>query len=111
MLVRGGAIVLIVAALAIVAIALASQQPKSTGVTQPSPSATAIAAAATAMAMPTMAMPTTATSAAPGVTRTYYIAADTVHWDFSPLAMYVITDKPFGDQENTFLKSSDDRIG
>ncbi|MCG8555606.1 MAG: multicopper oxidase domain-containing protein [Proteobacteria bacterium] len=46
-----------------------------------------------------------------GVTRTYYIAADEIEWDYAPLGMNVIRGKPFGADENVFAGQSDDRIG
>jgi FtsP/CotA-like multicopper oxidase with cupredoxin domain len=94
---RGAAIALVVAVFAIAAIGVASQFPRSVGAAQPSSTELVGGASAT---------PTPA-----GVNRTYYIAADTVHWNFAPQGRNVITDKPFGDQENTYLKSGDDRIG
>jgi manganese oxidase len=93
---RGAAIAFAVAALAVVVVAVASQLPKPEPA-QPIP--TTVVAAETAAA-------TTA-----GVTRTYYIAADTVHWDFTPQKMNMITGQPFGDTENTFYQSGPDRIG
>jgi len=46
-----------------------------------------------------------------GTTRTYFIAADPVTWDYAPQGRNVIHDHPFGDQENVFVGHGDDRIG
>ena len=46
---------------------------------------------------------TPAAAAVPPMTRTYYIAADEVEWDYAPLGHNGITGEPFGDQENTFV--------
>jgi FtsP/CotA-like multicopper oxidase with cupredoxin domain len=46
-----------------------------------------------------------------GQHRQYYIAADTVTWDFAPQGFNVITGQPFGDVENTYLKPGPGRIG
>src|SRR4051812_25716513 len=50
-------------------------------------------------------------TAAGGVTRTYYVAADEVAWDFAPSGMNKITGQPFGDTENVFMQNGSDRIG
>lgn len=44
-------------------------------------------------------------------TRRYYIAADTVAWNYAPSGKNLITGKPFGDEENTYVKEGPDRIG
>ena len=44
-------------------------------------------------------------------TRTYYIAADEVNWDYAPQGKNMITGQPFGDDENVFVGHSADRIG
>ena len=44
-------------------------------------------------------------------TRTYFIAADEVKWDYAPSGKNLITGKAFGDVENVFLKQGDTRIG
>src|SRR4051795_4706537 len=44
-------------------------------------------------------------------TRTYYIAADEVTWDYAPQGRNMITDQPFTDEENVFVKNGADRIG
>ncbi|HEY7488696.1 MAG TPA: multicopper oxidase domain-containing protein [Streptosporangiaceae bacterium] len=49
--------------------------------------------------------------AAAGVTRTYYISADKVVWDYAPQGFNVITGEAFGDTENTYVKRGEHRIG
>jgi FtsP/CotA-like multicopper oxidase with cupredoxin domain len=44
-------------------------------------------------------------------TRTYYIAADEVAWDYAPSGINQITGEPFGGEENVFVASGRDRIG
>lgn len=46
-----------------------------------------------------------------GQTRTYYIAADEVQWDFAPTGMNQITGKPFDGTANVYMESGKDRIG
>ena len=46
-----------------------------------------------------------------GKVRTYYIAADTVAWSYAPLGRNMITGKPFGAQENTYVRRGQARIG
>ena len=46
-----------------------------------------------------------------GVTRTYYIAADQVVWDYAPKGRNEITGKPFDDVADTYVKSGQGRIG
>ncbi len=46
-----------------------------------------------------------------GVTRTYYISADQVDWDYAPLGTNEITGKPFDDVADTYVKSGPGRIG
>jgi hephaestin len=46
-----------------------------------------------------------------GVTRTYYIAADQVVWDYAPKGLNEITGKPFDDVADTYVKSGQGRIG
>lgn len=48
-----------------------------------------------------------------GVTRTYYIAADEVKWNYAPTGMNVITGKPLTDDPTTALytQTSGDQIG
>jgi hephaestin len=50
-------------------------------------------------------------SAAVGVTRTYFIAADEVVWDYAPLGFNNITGQPFDDTANVYLQNGPDRIG
>ena len=44
-------------------------------------------------------------------TRTYYIAADEVVWDYAPAGRNLVTGQPFGPVENTFVASRPGRIG
>src|SRR3954462_4805781 len=44
-------------------------------------------------------------------TRTYYIAADEVNWDYAPQGKNMITGQPFGDEENVFVQNGLSRIG
>lgn len=48
---------------------------------------------------------------AAAVTRTYYIAADEVDWDYAPTGINQVTGEPFGEVENTYLENGKDRIG
>ena len=48
---------------------------------------------------------------APGVTRTYYIAADEVEWDYAPTGINQITGQPFEGDALTFVQNGPDRIG
>ena len=50
-------------------------------------------------------------SAATGVTRTYYIGATQVTWNYAPSGRDEITGKPFDEAANTFVKSGPGRIG
>jgi manganese oxidase len=43
--------------------------------------------------------------------RTYYIAADQVVWDYAPAGRNLITGKPFGAVEQTYVASGEGRIG
>jgi len=52
-----------------------------------------------------------ATALAPGVTRTYYIAADEVLWDYAPDDTNVIAGRPFNDDENVFVQNGPTRVG
>jgi len=47
----------------------------------------------------------------PTQTRTYFIAADKVVWDYAPAGRNLITGQPFGDTENTYVQSGPGRIG
>ena len=44
-----------------------------------------------------------AQTAAAATTRTYYIAADEVDWDYAPAGRNVIAGRPFNDDENVFV--------
>ena len=44
-------------------------------------------------------------------TRTYYIAADEVEWDYAPTGRNRILDREFGDEENHWMASGPTRIG
>ena len=46
-----------------------------------------------------------------GRTRTFYIAAEEVDWNFAPSGSNQITGQPFGELENTYTLSGPDRIG
>jgi hypothetical protein len=46
-----------------------------------------------------------------GITRTYYIGADEVVWNYAPAHFNQITGKKFGEVENTYVKSGPGRIG
>src|SRR5919197_2673610 len=50
-------------------------------------------------------------AASAGVVRTYYIAADTVVWNYAPLGRNGITGRPFGPAEDVFVRRGRDRIG
>jgi len=52
-----------------------------------------------------------AVPAGSGRTRTYFIAAEEVDWDYAPSNRNQITGQPFGDQENVFVENGPDRIG
>ena len=52
-----------------------------------------------------------ATQTCPGKTRTYYIAADEVKWDYVPSGKNLITGKPFDDVANVFMAPGPDRVG
>ncbi len=45
------------------------------------------------------------------VTRTYYMAADEVLWNYAPSGINQITGQAFGDTENVFVQPGSDRIG
>jgi manganese oxidase len=47
----------------------------------------------------------------PGKVRTYYIAADEVHWDYTPSGKNLITGLPFDDVANVFMAPGPDRVG
>jgi hypothetical protein len=46
-----------------------------------------------------------------GVTRTYYVGADQVVWNYAPAGFNEITGKKFDEVANTYVKSSPGRIG
>lgn len=46
-----------------------------------------------------------------GQTRTYYIAADDVKWDFAPTGINQITGKPFEGHDKLYVENTSDRIG
>jgi manganese oxidase len=50
-------------------------------------------------------------AASRGRTRTYFIAADEVRWDYAPLGRNNISGQPFGEAENVFVQQGPDRIG
>jgi len=50
-------------------------------------------------------------AASRGRTRTYFIAADEVRWDYAPLGFNNITGQRFGEAENVFVQQGPDRIG
>jgi len=45
-----------------------------------------------------------------GITRTYYIAADEVEWDYAPSGRNLITGREFGEEENHWMASGPTRI-
>jgi FtsP/CotA-like multicopper oxidase with cupredoxin domain len=47
----------------------------------------------------------------PGVTRTYYIAADEVLWDYAPDDTNVVAGRAFNDDENVFVQNGPSRVG
>jgi manganese oxidase len=49
--------------------------------------------------------------AAKGQTRTYYIAADEVQWDYAPSGINEITGEAFDEDANVFVENGADRIG
>jgi manganese oxidase len=46
-----------------------------------------------------------------GVTRTYYVSADRVVWDYAPTGRNQITGEPFDEVADTYVKSGPGRIG
>lgn len=46
-----------------------------------------------------------------GQTRTYYIAADQVQWDYAPTGINQITGESFDEEANVFVENGEDRIG
>ncbi len=55
--------------------------------------------------------PTLETSESLRQTRTYYIAADEVLWDYAPAGMNLITGLPFDEAANVFVAQGPNRIG
>ena len=53
----------------------------------------------------------TAPPAAAGQTRTYYVAADEVQWDYAPTGIDVMTGKPFAGMAAMFVEKTPTRIG
>jgi hephaestin len=51
------------------------------------------------------------TSDLKGKTRTYYIAADEVKWDYAPSGINQITGEAFDEEANVFVQNGPDRIG
>jgi hephaestin len=51
------------------------------------------------------------TSTSSGKERDYFIAAETVQWNYAPMGMNEITGKPFDDVADTYVKAGPDRIG
>jgi len=54
---------------------------------------------------------TSVVARADGHVRTYFIAADNVTWDYAPAGRNVLFDRPFGDEEDFYVKAGDYRIG
>ena len=52
-----------------------------------------------------------ATATCIGKTRTYFIAADEVQWDYAPSGKNLITGKPFDDVADVFVAPGPDRVG
>ena len=46
-----------------------------------------------------------------GKTRTYYIAADEIVWDYTPSGKNMLKNESFGEDENVFLETTDSTIG
>ena len=46
-----------------------------------------------------------------GQTRTYYIAADEVKWDFAPTGINQITGESFNDHDKLYIENAKDKIG
>jgi hypothetical protein len=53
----------------------------------------------------------TATAPAGGRTRTYYIAAEDVVWNYAPQGRNMVEGKPFDDTANVFVKRGQHRVG
>lgn len=52
-----------------------------------------------------------ATSVPAGVTRTYYIAADEVEWNYAPLGYNAFSGEEFGEEESVFVENGPYAIG
>jgi hypothetical protein len=50
-------------------------------------------------------------AASGGTTRTYYVSAEPVPWDYAPAGRNDITGKPFDDAADVFVRRGDGRIG
>ncbi len=46
-----------------------------------------------------------------GTTRTYFVAADEVAWDYAPSGINEISGQPFDDEANVFVRNGRNRIG
>ncbi len=55
--------------------------------------------------------PPSTTTSYVGQTRTYWIAADDIVWDYAPTGINQITGEPFDDVANVFVQNGPDRIG
>jgi len=64
-----------------------------------------------ATAPPDAGGPDAASASAALRTRTYYVAADLVDWDFAPSGINQISGLPFGEEEEIFVTPDEDRIG
>lgn len=64
-----------------------------------------------ATAPPDGGVPDPAAAGAALRTRTYYLAADLVTWDFAPSGINQISGEPFGEEEEIFVEPGPGRIG
>jgi hephaestin len=69
----------------------------------------AVALATTALL--TVAALVPAGESATATTRTYYVAADEVAWDYAPSGTNQVTGEPFGAEENVFVGNGPNRVG
>jgi FtsP/CotA-like multicopper oxidase with cupredoxin domain len=60
---------------------------------------------------PAVGAPSPAPTLPGGKVRTYYIAADTVAWNYTPTGRNMITGRPFGPLADTYVKRGPERIG
>jgi FtsP/CotA-like multicopper oxidase with cupredoxin domain len=74
------------------------------------PALTAVILAAGIVAHPVLP-PQDTVPAPQGQTRTYYLAADEVAWDYAPSGRDQITGQPFDDVANVFVQRGPERIG